>query len=368
MTLRDRLRRKGRGGEAKKKAEDKGPSFLDRQRAARPWLDHVVRAGMRFQGQRGNFYAAGITYFTILASVPLLMVVFSIAGFLLARDPALLNEIRDRITDFVPGSMGGTVKELIDTAIESRTTVGVIGLLGAAFSGLGWMGNLRAALTEQWEQKTPKPNFVVSKVRDLGSLVGLGLALLVSLAISVLGSGSVGRRVIGWVGLDGVVGMGTLLTVVTVLAGIGASWAVFIWVIARLPRESVALRSAVRGALIAAVAFEIFKRVAVIYLERVTSGPAGVAFGPIIGLMVFANITARIVLFATAFAATSKESRALVPVPAPTPTTIQQQVYVRGDSGPAGVAFGILLGALAVLGLEELAGRIKARRAGRRRL
>ena len=342
--------------------KDKGPSFLEKQRAAKPWLDHLVRTGERYMSQRGNFYAAGITYFTILAIFPLLMVAFSIAGFLLARDANLLGEIRDRVSDAIPGSMGGSVTELIDSAIESRATVGLIGLVTALFAGLGWMGNLRAALTEQWEQQSPTSNFVVTKVHDLGALVGLGLAMLVSLGISAVGSGSIGKRVIRWLGLDGVVGMGTLLTVVTILVGIGASWAVFVWVIARLPRESVALRSAVRGALVAAVAFEVFKRVGVIYLEKVTSGPAGVAFGPIIGVMVFANFTARIILLSTAFAATSRESRALATVPPPEPTTIQQQVQVQEGSGPAGVVFGIFLGALAVFGLSRLAERLEARR------
>ncbi|WP_051461341.1 inner membrane protein YhjD [Tomitella biformata] len=350
-----RLRRKAEQGPAK----EKGPSFLERQRAARPWLDHLVRTGVRYQGQRGDFYAAGITYFTVLAIFPLLMVAFSVAGFVLVRDPQLLDRIRDEITGSLPDSMASTVKDLIDTAINSRATVGVIGLLGAAYSGLGWMANLRAALTEQWEQKSSKSNFLLTKVHDLGALLGLTLAMMVSLGISVLGSGSLGQRVIGWLGLSDLPGIGAALTAITVLAGIGASWAVFVWVIARLPRESVGLRSAMRGALIAAVAFEIFKRVAVLYLEKVMSGPAGVAFGPIIGLMVFANITARIVLLATAFAATSKESLALATVPAPDPVIIEQRVQVREGSGPAGVAFGLLLGALAVLGLGRLAERLR---------
>ena len=40
------------------------------------------------------------------------------------------------------------------------------------------------------------------------------------------------------------------------------SWLLFTWIIARLPRESVSFRSAARAGLLAAVAFEIFKQVA----------------------------------------------------------------------------------------------------------
>lgn len=343
-------------------SKPKGPSLLERQRAARPWLDHVVRAGERYQGQRGDYYAAGITYFTILAIIPLLMVAFSVAGFVLARDPGQLASIRDRITEAAPGALGTTLKTLIDSAVDARATVGVLGLLGAAYSGLGWMANLRAALTAQWVQQSPAPNFLVTKVRDLGALLGLAVAMAFSLGVSALGSGQLGHEVIEWLGLSHITGMGTLLTVVTAAVGIGASWAVFAWIIARLPRQAVAIRSAMRGALIAAVAFELFKRVGVVYLQAVITGPAGVAFGPIIGLMVFANFTARIVLLSTAFAATSEESLALEPVPAPTPTIISQQVRVRTGNTPASVAVGVLLGVLAVLGLGRLAERIRARR------
>ena len=50
----------------------------------RPWLDHLVRAAGRYQSQRGDYYAAGITYFTVLSLFPLLMVAFAVAGFVLA--------------------------------------------------------------------------------------------------------------------------------------------------------------------------------------------------------------------------------------------------------------------------------------------
>lgn len=343
-------------------AIDNGRDVYERRRAAWPWLDHLVRTVDRYTKQRGNFYAAGMTYFTVLAIFPLLMVAFSVAGFVLARDPELLDRLTSAVTDAVPGSLGTTLESLIDAAIDSRTTVGILGLLGAAYSGLGWMSNLRRALTEQWEQQSDEPNFFIKKVHDLGALVGLALAMIVSMGISALGSGSLGSRVVDWLGLSHVMGMGTLLTVVTALVGIGASWAVFAWVIARLPREPVGIRSAVRGALIAAVAFEVFKRIAVFYLQKVTNGPAGVAFGPIIGLMVFANFTAQIVLLCTAFAATSEESRDLATVPAPAPAVIEQRVQLREGGGPAGVAFGMLVGALAVLGLGRFAERLRSRR------
>lgn len=75
--------------------------------------------------------------------------------------------------------------------------------------------------------------------------------------------------------------------------------------IGRLPREPVGLVTAARAGLMAAVGFELFKQVGAIYLQIVLRSPAGAVFGPVLGLMVFAFVTAWLILFATAWAATA---------------------------------------------------------------
>jgi membrane protein len=320
----------------------------------RPWVDHVLRAWERYQQQRGDHYAAGITYFTVLSLFPLLMVGFAVAGFVLAGNESLLTDAQDKITENAPGDMGTQLNDIIDQAISSRTSVGVLGLALALYSGLGWMNNLRAALTAQWDQEHEKGNFLMTKVRDLGALAGLGLALVVSFGVSALGSGAILRQLLEWLNLDDVTGVGVALRIAGILVGIAASWAVMVWVIARMPREPVTFASAARAALIAAVGFEIFKQVGVIYLDSVLQSPAGVAFGPIIGIMVFAYFTARIVLFSTAWAATAPENLAMVAVPPPSGAVIAPRLEVRkGPSFAEGAAL-VGAGALAVLGLSEL--------------
>ncbi|MBU3061643.1 inner membrane protein YhjD [Nocardia sp. NEAU-G5] len=319
---------------------------ISREVEARPWLDHLVRAGASYQRQRGNYYAAGITYFTVLALFPLLMVGFAVAGFVLSRNPHLLTELQSKIVENIPGSLGGQVTDLINEAVRSRTSVGVIGLIGAFLAGLGWISNLRAALTEQWEGEVPQGNWFRDKISDIFSLIGLGVAIAISVALSALSSSSLGRDLLRLVNLERAPGVNILLTVLSLALAIAASWAVFVWIIARLPRQPVTLPSAGKAALMAAIAFEIWKQVASFYLRKVLTGPAGVTFGPILGLMVFAYITARIILFATAWAATSRENMIEVTVPPPGAAVIEPRV-VAGVSARTGVA---LFGAGAVAG------------------
>ena len=92
-----------------------------------------------------------------------------------------------------------------------------------------------------------------------------------------------------------------------VLIGLAANWLIFAWVIARLPREQVPLRSApgragcggVRGA----------QAGMAIYLQTITRTPSGAVFGSTLGLLVFIYYASRFVLFVTAWAATSRENQ-----------------------------------------------------------
>jgi membrane protein len=323
-------------------------SFLTRQRAQRPWLDHVVRAGEAYTERYGNHYAAAITYFSVLSLFPLLMIAFAIAGFVLAGNATLLQEMKSGITEAVPSGLGDTINEVVDEAINSRSTVGVIGLLAALYSGLGWMSNLRDALTAQWGQENKQRPFLATTVKDLLALFGLGLALGVSFGLSAAGGG-LGSWLLGLVGLDDDAWALFLLRVATIVLSLAANWLVFLWVLSRLPRESVSARSAVKGAIIAAIGFEVLKQVFTIYLTSVTSSPSGQLFGPIIGLLLFANFVSRFLLFITAWTATARENLITEPPPPPPPAVISPSTVVR--KGPDARSAAGLVGVGAVLGL-----------------
>ncbi|MEO3760685.1 inner membrane protein YhjD [Mycobacterium sp. B14F4] len=329
--------------------------FLDRYRARYAWFDHVMRAQLRYKDSKGDFYAAGITYFTIFALFPLLMVGFAIGGFILAGQPDLLADIQDRVKAAVSGDVGTQLVELMDSAIASRTSVGIIGLATAMWAGLGWMANLREALSQMWGlARQDGKGFVRTKLSDLLAIVGLFVSIAVTVALTALSSSGLAKKVIEWVGLEGVPGMSIVLRVVSLAISLLITWLLFTWIIARLPREKVTFHSAMRAGALAAVAFEVFKQVASIYLRAVVTGPAGATFGPVLGLMVFAYITARLILFATAWAATSTEILEAAPVPPPGSAQITPRVQVREGVGMPAALAAAAAGALGALGLSRL--------------
>ena len=254
-----------------------------------------MRAQRHYDAASGDIYAAGITYFTIFALFPLLMMGFAVMGFLLASRPQLLAEIDGRVKAAVPGDFGEQVISLMDAAIDSRTSVGVIGLGTAIYIGLLWMQRLRVSLSQMWGQDYPAPGFFNTKFSDVRALVSAFVASVATIGLSAVAASAL-QLAGGW-------------RVLSLLGSMLVAWGLFTSMIARLPHDPVPLARCARAGLLAAVGFEVFKQVASIYLRVVMHGPAGTAFGPVLGLMVFAYMTARLVLFATAWAATE-------PVPA----------------------------------------------------
>jgi membrane protein len=251
----------------------------------------------------------------------------------------------------VPGDLSKTLTGVIDSAIQSAGTVGVIGLLVALYSGLGWMSNLREALSSQWGQREDPPALLRKLAVDLLALIGLGLALVASFA--VIAVGGLAPHIVKFLGLDGLHWLSPLIRLVVIVVSLLANALVFLWVIARLPREPVTWRSAAKAALAAAVGFQVINQIMVFYLAKITNSPTGALFGPVLGLMIFIFTVSRFLLFLTAWAATAKENMVEAPIAAPGPSVVRTELTLsnRPSSGVtaglvgAGAVAGVLLGA-----------------------
>jgi len=341
-------------------SEPAKPGILDRLRARFGWFDHAMRANDRFDERKGNFFAAGLTYYTIFALFPLLMVGFSLGGFVLSRRPDVLTGIDNKVRAAVPGALGAQVVDVVNSAIDSRASVGTIGLLAAAWVGLNWMANLRVALSEMWGQGEGSLGFIRTKLSDLGAMVSSFVAILATLALSALADAAPMGKVLAWLGIHNAPILDAILRGVSILVSVLLSWLVFSWMIARLPREPVNYASSFRGALIAAIGFEVFKLVASIYLKSVLRSPAGATFGPVVGLMVFAYITARLLLLATAWAATSTPDVVAAPVEPSDAAVVPTWVPDSGNLKARQAMTAVAVGAIGALGLSRLVRRPKA--------
>lgn len=307
----------------------------------RPFVLHLIRAAKRFSERLGSQFAGAITYFSFLALVPVLMVSFSVAGFVLNSRPDLLAQLQTTVASQVPGrGLSETIAKAIDHAVQDRYSVLSIGLVIALYSGINWMGNVRAAVQAQWRrdfddnQEIAGESFAKNLLRNLGMLVGLGLALVLSIALSSVGN-SLAGVVLDALGLSDVGWLHPLVVVVSFALAIAADVLIFLWIYSVLPPKDLkAPRSSLlKGAIAAAVLFEVLKFLLTgVLAPLVAGGSSAAVFGPIIGLLAFFNLAATLVLFVAAWIATSNGMAAASepdPDEVPQPAVVVHEVVSR---------------------------------------
>ncbi|MFZ3621587.1 inner membrane protein YhjD [Leclercia barmai] len=303
--------------EAKITAVRKTGSLLDKAKDViqliqqRPMIAHLLRATERFNDRLGNQFGAAITYFSFLSMIPILMLSFAAAGFVLVSHPTLLQDIFTKILQNVSDpTLATTLKSTISTAVQQRTTVGIVGLFVALYSGVNWMGNLREAIRAQsrdvWERKPQDEEKIWTKYfRDFVSLIGLLVALVITLTITSV-AGSAQQMIISALYLDTI----EWLKPVWHLVGLGismlANYLLFFWIFWRLPRHRPRRKALIRGTFIAAIGFEVIKIVMTYTLPSLMTSPSGAAFGSVLGLMAFFYFFARLTLFCAAWIATAE--------------------------------------------------------------
>ena len=275
-----------------------------------PMIAHLIRAAERFNDRMGNQFGAAITYFSFLSMIPILMVSFAAAGFILASHPTLLQDIFSKILLNVSDpTLASTLKNTINTAVQQRTTVGLVGLAIALYSGINWMGNLREAIRAQsrdvWERAPQDQEKIwVKYLRDFVSLIGLLIALIVTLSITSI-AGSAQQMIISALYLDGIEWLKPAWRLIGLTISI-FNYLLFFWIFWRLPRHRPRKKALIRGTFIAALGFEVIKMIMTYTLPSLVQSPSGAAFGSVLGLMAFFYFFARLTLFCAAWIATAE--------------------------------------------------------------
>ena len=276
-----------------------------------PAVAHFIRAGERFNDRLGSQFGAAITYFSFLSLIPILMVSFAAVGFVLASNQDLLTELINKIVNNISDpTLASTLKNTVNTAVQQRTTVGLTGLLIALYSGISWMGNLREAIRAQsrdvWERnEQDKEKIWLKYSRDFISLIGLVLALIVTLSLTSI-AGAAQAAIVRALGLDGIDWLRPAMTLIALSISIMANYLLFLWIFWILPRHKPRKRALLRGTLLAAIGFEVIKFIMTLTLPKLATSPSGAAFGSVLGLMAFFYFFARLTLFCAAWIATAK--------------------------------------------------------------
>ncbi|MGW3120437.1 YihY/virulence factor BrkB family protein [Streptomyces sp. NPDC001107] len=268
---------------------------------ARLMLTHAWRSFERLDRVKWTRLAAAMTFTSFVALFPLLTVAAAIAAATLSEKQQ--NDLQNKLAEQVPG-----ISDQLDiqNLVQNAGTIGLIAGAALLFTGIGWAGSMRECLRAVWELPDEEENPFLRKAKDLGILVGLGGAVLVTLAASAVAS-----AMVGWItrqmGIDNGGWGGVLLHIAAFAVAVFADFLLLLYVLTLLPGVEPRRRRLIVAALTGAVGFELLKTLLSGYMQGVAAKSMYGAFGVPVALLLWINFTAKLVLFCAAWTATPSE-------------------------------------------------------------
>jgi membrane protein len=302
------------------KSEDSEPGRVDRLKLRvakwrQRWgiVDHAVRTFQHMNNVQGSILAGAVTYFGYLSFFPVLVIAFAV----IAKVTVVVPEAKDGLVAAVESIFPGLIGTDRDSPINIETfarragAVGVVALAGLFYSGLGWISAARAGLAGVFcVPPKERRNFLVGKFIDLVVLAVIGTVLIMSVGLSSAVT-NVTEDFLQLLQFDEIPGpaMFALLRAVGVALGVAASTLLFFAMFTLLPSADLPRIAVFKGAVVAAIGFEVLKLGAGLLIGLATDNPATAVLGVSLVLLVWINYFSRVIMVGAAWAYTSPEAR-----------------------------------------------------------
>jgi membrane protein len=252
---------------------------LDRLQRRHRAAGFPIAVVYKYVDDSGPYLAALITYYAFVSLFPLLLLLSTILGHVLAGDPELQQRLLDSALSQFPvvGEKLGTPQELSGGAVGI-----VVGLLGSLYGGLGVAQAVQHAMNTAWSvPRNNRPNPFLARARSLLLLGTAGLAVLGTTALSTMGAGHAGS-------------LGAALRILALLGSIAANSVVFVLAFLLATTRHLTFRQVAPGALAAAVLWQLLQTFGVSYVSRVVSRASAVngVFALVLGLLAFLYLAA----------------------------------------------------------------------------
>jgi inner membrane protein YhjD len=256
---------------------------IDRfQRRRRP-LAFAWGVAKRYTEDNGNHFAALVSYYAFFSIFPLLLVLVTTLGIVLADHP----DLRQRIVDSAVAQFPVVGQDIADREIDGRGIVLVLGLLTTLYAGLRAVDALQHAMNTMWNvPRYHRPNLLKRKLRDVA-------------VVGVLGVGVIGATVSS--GLGAFVPMPALGRTFSLLGTAAVNVGVLILVFRLLTNCPLGVKRIVPGALLGGMSLMGLQVLGGVYVRDVVkdAGDTYGIFAIVLGLLAWVTIQARIVLIAS---------------------------------------------------------------------
>ena len=268
-----------------------------------------MRAFQLYTSRHGPLMAAGIAYNMFFAIAAMLVVGFSIAGLVIAGNTELQRLIVRAVDSTTPGLIDtdgdgpgtgfATPEELFDLEAGLSLTL-LISTVVMLFTSLRWIGGVREGMRGIFDLPAVQVNPVLIKLKDLGILLILAVALVVTTTVGFVAN-TVLDLVLQWLGLDSAAKPLTQVAGTVVMLLLDTLVAIILFRTASavdMPRVVL-----LQSALIAGVGSTVLRTFSTLLLGGVDRNPLLAPFAVIIGLFVWFFLLSQVYLLATAWGA-----------------------------------------------------------------
>jgi membrane protein len=278
----------------KEPESDQGPKPPRRWRGA---YQLTKAAFQEWNADKAPRLGAALSYYTVFAVAPVLLVAISIAGLVFGKDAAQ-GEIMGQLRSMLGPETAAMVQDMLaKSAQRSSGIVGTaVGIVTLMLGATAVMIELESALDVVWKVR-PKPGLgikglIKDRILSLGLVLSLGFLLLVSLVASAV-LGAVG----GLLESTSFPGVSIVSQILNNAVSLGVISLFFALVFKYLPNATIAWRDVWVGALVTSALFHVGKIGIGVYLGHAGVGSTFGAAGSLAVLLVWVYYTAQIVLF-----------------------------------------------------------------------
>ncbi len=254
-------------------------SRLDRLQRRHPVVGLPIAVVYKYVDDSAGYLAALITYYAFVSLFPLLLLLTTVLGLLLAGHAGLQHDIETSALRQFP-VIGD---DLAQPRRISGGTVGfVVGIAGALYGGLGVAQATQYAMNTAWAvPRNERPDPIRARALSLLILATVGVAVLGTTALSALGTSGAGS-------------LGVLLRIGLVGAAVAINTAVCLLVFRLAPARRLSLADILPGAFTAALSWQLLQTFGVAYVSHVIKHASATnsVFAVVLGLLAFLYLTA----------------------------------------------------------------------------
>ena len=258
-------------------------------------------AGIGFVDDNAFKLSASLSYYTIFALGPLLIIIISLAGIFFGKE-AVQGRIYGQLTDLVGSESALQIQDIIINIQNTHsTTTGAI--IGAAILFIGATGvftEMQDSINYIWSVKAkPKRSwlkFIINRLLSFSLIVGMGFILLVSLIVSAVLTLLSDRLMSLFPNYT--VAMFHVIDTAIILIVISALFTVIFKI---LPDAIISWKDAIMGAMLTAVLFLTGKFLIGYYIGRSNLGVTYGTAASIIILLTWVYYSAMILYFGAEF-------------------------------------------------------------------